>query len=64
MNGDGRADVVGFSDKCVIVGISTDTRFDVSKWPNNCFPYFTYAQGWVVGRHPRMLVDVNGERAG
>lgn len=66
VNGDGLADIVGFSDGGVIVGVSTGNKgnsFDTTKWAQNAqgYPYYSYAQGWMSGRHPRMLADVNGD---
>lgn len=66
VNGDGRADLVGFSSTGVIVGISTGgqgDRFDLSKWPQNSggYAYFTLAQGWRTDTHSRLLADVNGD---
>lgn len=66
VNGDGLADIVGFSNSGVIVGISMGLLgggFKLEPWNQNAqgFPYFDYDSGWRVGRHPRMLADVNGD---
>ena len=60
INGDGRADIVGFGHTHVIValGQSNGTFSNATVTINN-FCY--YAGGWRVGQHPRTLADVNGD---
>jgi hypothetical protein len=59
INGDGKADIVGFGDWAVYVSLSNGTAFmaPVAAYPN--FAY--YNGGWQVNRHPRMVADVNGD---
>lgn len=59
VNGDGKADIVGFGDDAVYVSLSTGASFgSVQTWTTN----FTYNVGsWRVERHPRILADVNGD---
>ncbi|WP_165360893.1 FG-GAP-like repeat-containing protein [Candidatus Chloroploca sp. Khr17] len=63
MNGDGRADIVGFHDNGVYLARSTGTGFEPEYLTlENSFGYADAAGGWRIDRHPRMLVDVNGDR--
>jgi hypothetical protein len=59
VNGDGKADLVGFGYDGVWVALSTGTGFDpITMWTTN----FNYSQeGWRVELHPRMTADVNGD---
>ncbi len=57
VNGDGRADVVGFANDVTVVGLSTGNSFTSSTWTSE----FSYNLGWRVGSHPRLLADVNGD---
>ena len=59
MNGDGKADIVGFGERDVFVALSTGHGFKkASVWYHG----FTYRRGnWRVDRHPRLLADVNGD---
>ncbi|QSQ20116.1 VCBS repeat-containing protein [Pyxidicoccus parkwayensis] len=58
VNGDGRADVVGFANDGVVVSLSTGTGFAPPQlWLAN----FGYNQTWRVELHPRTLADVNGD---
>ncbi|MET0343193.1 MAG: VCBS repeat-containing protein, partial [Polyangiales bacterium] len=59
VNGDRRADVVGFGNAGVYVSIALATRFaEPALWIGN----FGYdAGGWRVEKHPRYLADVNGD---
>jgi RHS repeat-associated protein len=66
VNGDGLADVVGFGNAGVVVGISKGRLgggFDLASWSQNSqgFPYFNYDNGWRADLHPRILADVNGD---
>ncbi|GAA3432902.1 hypothetical protein GCM10018954_025050 [Kutzneria kofuensis] len=60
VNGDGRADIVGFGDAGVWVSLAraNGTFADPQLVVNN----FGYNQGWRVDQHPRFLADVNGDR--
>ncbi|MBU8900806.1 VCBS repeat-containing protein, partial [Corallococcus sp. M34] len=59
VNGDGRADIIGFSDAGVLVALSTGTGF---AQPRLWLADFGYnAGGWLVEKHPRVLADVNGD---
>lgn len=59
VNGDGRADVVGFAHHGVVVSLSTDSGFTAPRtWWNG---YYGYSQGWRTNRHPRIVTDVNGD---
>lgn len=58
VNGDGLADVVGFSCCGVEVSLCTGKGFLPSKtW----FRGFSYNNGWRVEHHPRFVQDVNGD---
>ncbi len=58
VNGDGKADIVGFGYAGVYVSLSTGTGFTAPQlWTDG----FGYDSGWRVDRHPRFLVDVNGD---
>ncbi|WPB75461.1 FG-GAP-like repeat-containing protein [Archangium violaceum] len=58
VNGDGRADVVGFGDWGVAVALSTGTGFaPLQLWLAD----FGYDKGWRVEKHPRTVADVNGD---
>ena len=59
VNGDGKADIVGFANAGVSVAISEGDKFgQPSLWINN---YGYNAGGWRVDKHPRIMVDVNGD---
>jgi hypothetical protein len=59
VNGDGKADIVGFGYDRVLVALSTGTSFaPMTQWTTD----FSYnAQQWRVQYHPRLLADVNGD---
>lgn len=60
VNGDGRADIVGFGDDGVWLSLSTgsggfgEAAFVIADLGFN--------QGWRIDHHPRFLADVNGDR--
>lgn len=56
-NGDGKDDIVGFSNAGALVAISTGSGFSNSYWLAN----FGYNQGWRVDMHPRLIGDFNGD---
>lgn len=58
VNGDGLADVVGFSSSGVEVSLSTGASFLPSKtW----IAAFGYTHTWRVESHPRYIHDMNGD---
>ncbi|CAM3789046.1 FG-GAP repeat protein [Vibrio aerogenes CECT 7868] len=59
VNGDGKADVVGFGGAGVYVSLSTGTSFSAPSLWVNAFGY--NAGQWRVEKHPRMMADVNGD---
>ena len=58
INGDGRADLVGFGHSYVHSALSTGQNFGALSRPLNDF---SYSQGWRVGEHDRMMGDVDGD---
>jgi V8-like Glu-specific endopeptidase len=57
VNGDGKQDIVGFGTTGVYVSISTGSAFSgPTRWVDD---YGAGAGGWSVGKHPRVLADVN-----
>ena len=62
VTGDGRRDVVGFGEAGVYVAPSTGNAFGpVTLWLGN-FGAAESGGGWEIGKHPRLLADVNGDR--
>ncbi len=59
VNGDGKDDIVGFSNRGVYVALSEGNQFATArKWING----FTHDDGgWREGKNPRYLSDVNGD---
>ncbi|RKG83668.1 M57 family metalloprotease [Corallococcus terminator] len=57
VNGDGRADIVGFANGGAYVALSTGTGFTGGQY---WLPEFGCNQGWRVDLHPRTLADFNG----
>lgn len=58
VNGDGRADIIGFGHGGVMVSLSTGTGFAAAvQWSAD----FCTATGWNASQHDRMLADVNGD---
>ncbi|NQU42484.1 VCBS repeat-containing protein, partial [bacterium] len=58
MNGDGRDDLVGFSENGVEVAVSSGDRFVYAGiWNDN----FNFAHGWRADLHIRTVVDANGD---
>jgi hypothetical protein len=58
VNGDGKADIVGFSQGGTVVALSTGRSFGPLKmWIKD----FGTNQGWTVQNHVRTLADVNGD---
>ncbi|EFC80459.1 FG-GAP-like repeat-containing protein, partial [Parafrankia sp. EUN1f] len=59
VNGDGRADIVGFGEAAVHVSLGqADSTFTA---PKVAVKNFGPANGWQINRHPRELGDVNGD---
>ncbi|WP_162231101.1 FG-GAP-like repeat-containing protein [Leucobacter musarum] len=58
VNGDGRPDVVGFASDGAYVALNTGSSFSaMTRWAAG----FGTASGWLVGKHPRTLADINGD---
>jgi len=58
VNGDTRADLVGFADRGVVVALSDGSSFGApTMWVEN----YGRRQGWTTERHPRFLADANGD---
>ena len=58
VNGDGRDDIVAFSNANVLVGLSTGSNFATNQlWRIG----FGFSSGWTVEDHPRYMADVNGD---
>ncbi|MFO0723100.1 MAG: FG-GAP-like repeat-containing protein [Myxococcota bacterium] len=58
VNGDGRADIVGFGANATSVALSTGTGFGQ---PTQVIADLGYSQGWRQGRHIRRAQDINGD---
>ena len=63
VNGDSRADIVGFATNGVFVSLSTGTSFStMAKWLSNQFGALPTAGSWASNSlYPRLLADVNGD---
>lgn len=59
VNGDKRADIVGFGNSATVVSLSTGTGFtDPATWSED----FGFDDGWQLpNQRPRMLADMNGD---
>ncbi|MEM9822800.1 MAG: VCBS repeat-containing protein [Bacteroidota bacterium] len=57
-NGDGKMDIIGFTEQKVYVSLSEGESFQTQKM---CFEEFTYAQGWSPEKYPIVIGDVNGD---
>jgi hypothetical protein len=62
VNGDGRADIVGFGETAVFVSFSTGTGFTAPVVVSNQFVIGN--GGWNPERHPRFIADVDGDGDG
>jgi hypothetical protein len=60
VNGDGRADIIGFGFDQVFVALSNGSGFDPMQAATTDYSY--NAQQWRVEYHPRMAADVNGDK--
>src|SRR5690606_12609183 len=58
IDGDDRADIVGFGQSGVIIATSSGNSFDK---PLRAVYDFGYDQGWRVDLHVRVLAHVNGD---
>ena len=61
VNGDGRADIVGFGGGGVYAALSTGTGFAAPQFVLQSFGYEPSAGSWRVEIHPRTVADVNGD---
>jgi len=63
VNGDGKADVIGFGSAGTYVSLSTGGSFGAQTlWIAN---YGTNAGGWkTADKYPRIVADANGDRYG
>ena len=58
VNGDGKADIVGFGNNGVMVALSSGSSFDNTRlWVND----FGYKQGWRNEKDIRLMSDINGD---
>jgi hypothetical protein len=60
VNGDHRADIVGFGRDATFVSLGQATGTFAA--PKNVTAKYSYADGWRVDRHVRLLADVNGDQ--
>ena len=60
VNGDGRADIVGFGNHGIYVALSKGRVFENPVSWSNEFGYSSRGN-WRIGNHPRFLKDVNGD---
>src|SRR5262249_28810032 len=61
VNGDRRADIIGFGDAGVYAARSTGTGFTSLQLWTNFYGFSSRSGGWRVDKHPRMLADVNAD---
>ncbi|EOB4960904.1 TPA: VCBS repeat-containing protein [Vibrio vulnificus] len=61
INGDGMADVVGFSHQGVNIALSTGNSFVDQGKDSLWLEGFGYSQGWTKEHHIRQVKDVNGD---
>jgi hypothetical protein len=59
-NGDGLPDIYGFGDTGVYVAVNNIHVNNTFKGANLVVNDFGYSSGWLVDRHPRFVVDLNG----
>jgi hypothetical protein len=57
VNGDGKADIVGFGQDGVYIGLSTGTTFAL---PSRRSTSFDLSHGWTVSQYVRTVGDING----
>ncbi len=59
VDGDGKADIVGFGSSGVYVSLARRNRFSKpKKWVR---AFGRKVGGWIKGRHPRMVKDMDGD---
>jgi hypothetical protein len=59
VNGDGKADLIGFGNTGVSTALSSGTRFNsITRWTTD---FNSSGQGWRADQHPRMTDDMNGD---
>ena len=58
VNSDGKADIIGFFDDGVYASLSNGGSFSQ---PTKVLSSFSHDTGWRVGRHLRMMNDINGD---
>ncbi|HEU0291504.1 MAG TPA: S8 family serine peptidase, partial [Anaerolineales bacterium] len=61
VNGDGKADAVGFGYAGVYVALANAAGDGFAPTASQWTGAFSYNAGWRVDQHPRMLADVNGD---
>jgi hypothetical protein len=61
VNGDGKADAVGFGYAGVYVALANAAGTAFAPTASQWTGAFSYNAGWRVDQHPRMLADVNGD---
>jgi len=61
VNGDGKADAVGFGYAGVFVALANGSGTAFAPTATQWTGAFSYNAGWRVDQHPRMLADVNGD---
>jgi hypothetical protein len=61
VNGDGKADAVGFGYAGVYVALTNASGTGFAPTTSQWTGAFSYNAGWRVDQHPRMLADVNGD---
>ena len=59
VNGDGKADIVGFKDDKVYVSLNNGSSF---KQQEVCFDDFTFDDGWSPENYPIAMGDINGDK--
>ncbi len=60
VNGDGKADIVGFANDGVYLSLSTGTSFQAPELTIQSYTLNT--GGWTTANNPRLLGDVNGDK--
>jgi hypothetical protein len=58
VDGDGKDDIVGIKDDQVLLALSKGASLGTA---NPVLSDFTLNKGWLVGQHPRLLADVDGD---
>ena len=58
VNGDGKSDIIGFTENKVYTSLSKGNDFETQKM---CFEDFTYSKGWSPEQYPILMGDINGD---